>query len=178
MDPVTMFERAATNAASMVGQVRPDQQSNPTPCSEWDVQALVDHMAAGSGYLLAAAGLDPSPAGTDQASYGDAVARCVEVLCRDGVLERSCKSPAGFDWPVRQAAAATAMDQLIHTWDLAVAIGADRQLDAELVDAVSMMFLPDMPELGRTAGLVGPAVAVRADASAQERLLGAMGRRP
>jgi uncharacterized protein (TIGR03086 family) len=178
MDSVTMFERAATNAASMLAQVQPDQRSNPTPCREWDVQALVDHMAAGSGYLLAAAGLNPSPSGTDEVSYRAAVARCVEELGRDGVLERSCRSPAGFEWPIRQAAAATAMDQLIHTWDLAVAIGADRRLDPELVDTVSMMFLPDMPELGRAAGLVGPAVVVPADASGQDRLLAAMGRHP
>jgi hypothetical protein len=40
------------------------------------------------------------------------------------------------------------------------------------------MFLPQMPERGRAAGLVGPAVPVPDDASPQERLLAAMGRRP
>jgi hypothetical protein len=69
------------------------------------------------------------------------------------------------------------MDQLVHTWDLAVAVGGDRVLDPELVEAVVAMFLPQMPEVGRAAGFVGPAVDVGADASAQARLLGAMGRR-
>ena len=87
-------------------------------------------------------------------------------------------SPAGFEWSVAEATAGTAMDQLIHTWDLAVAIGGDRALDAEVVEAVVAMFLPQMPEIGRRAGLVGPEVAVPATASAQSRLLGAMGRRP
>jgi hypothetical protein len=40
------------------------------------------------------------------------------------------------------------------------------------------MFLPQMPEIGRQAGIVGPAVPVPATASAQDRLLGAMGRQP
>ena len=40
------------------------------------------------------------------------------------------------------------------------------------------MFLPAMPGIGRRAGLVGPEVPVPADASAQDRLLGAMGRQP
>ena len=40
------------------------------------------------------------------------------------------------------------------------------------------MFVPQMPEVGRAAGFVGPEVAVAADASAQDRLLGAMGRHP
>ena len=70
------------------------------------------------------------------------------------------------------------MDQPIRTWDLAVAIGADRHLDGDVVDAVVEMFLPLMPDMGRQAGLVGPAVTVPAGASAQDRLLGAMGRNP
>jgi uncharacterized protein (TIGR03086 family) len=175
MDPVTMFERAASGAASMVGQVRPDQTNGPTPCTEWDVQALLDHMAAGTGYLLSAAGVDVMPA---EASYLAAVSRCVEVLRQDGVLERTCLSPAGFEWPIAQAASGTAMDQLVHTWDLAVAIGGERRLDPELVEACVAMFLPDMPNIGRAAGIVGPEVPIPADASAQDRLLGAMGRRP
>jgi hypothetical protein len=87
-------------------------------------------------------------------------------------------SPAGFDWSVADATAGTAMDQLIHTWDLAVAIGGDRTLDMEVVEAVVALFLPRMPEIGRRAGLVGPEVVVPVGASAQSRLLGAMGRNP
>ena len=77
-----------------------------------------------------------------------------------------------------EATAGTAMDQLVHTWDLAVAIDGDRKLDPEIVDAIVAMFLPQMPEIGRQAGFVGPEVAVAANASAQDRLLAAMGRHP
>ncbi|HEY7137286.1 MAG TPA: hypothetical protein VIB48_19680 [Acidimicrobiia bacterium] len=115
MDPVVLFERAATDAADMVERVRPAQRSAPTPCSEWSVG---------------------------------------------------------------EATAGTAMDQVVHTWDLAVAIGGDRRLDPELVEAVVAMFLPQMPDIGRRAGIVGPEVKVPDDAPAQERLLGAMGRTP
>jgi uncharacterized protein (TIGR03086 family) len=173
-----MFERAATGAASMVGQVRPDQRHAATPCAEWEVQALLDHMVAGTGYLLSSAGLEVVAVRTDEASYLAAVTRCVDALRQKGVLDRSCPSPAGFEWPVSQAAAGTAMDQLVHTWDLAVAIGGDRRLDGELVEACVAMFLPEMPNIGRAAGFVGPEVPVPDDAPAQDRLLGAMGRRP
>ena len=87
-------------------------------------------------------------------------------------------SPAGFEWSVAEATAGTAMDQLVQTWDLAVAIGAGRQLDPELVDVIVAMFLPRMPEIGRQAGIVGPEVPVPDDASPQDWLLGAMGREP
>lgn len=177
MDPVTMFERAAGSAATRIAAVQPAERTAPTPCAEWDVDALLEHMAGGPVYLLAALG-QPAPVITDPASYREAVAACTAALREPGALDRRCQSPAGFEWSVAEATAGTAMDQLIHTWDLAVATGADRTLDAEVVDAVVAMFLPQMPEIGRSAGIVGPAVPVPDDAPAQDRLLGAMGRQP
>jgi uncharacterized protein (TIGR03086 family) len=177
-DPVELFDRAASNAVALAAQVRDEQRSAPTPCTEWDVEALLGHMVGGTGYLLAALGIDGSPGTTDAASYRDAVARCVESLRQPGALEIRCMSPAGFEWSVSDATAGTAMDQLVHTWDLAVAIGADKELDPEAVDAIVEMFLPQMPEIGRSAGIVGPEVRVPEAASAQDRLLGAMGRQP
>jgi uncharacterized protein (TIGR03086 family) len=178
MDTVVLFERSASNAASLVGQVTAEQRHAPTPCSEWDVEALVAHLMGGTAYLLGALSVDGEPLATDEASYRAAVVRCVEAARQPGALDRRCMSPAGFEWSIGEAAAGTAMDQLVHTWDLAVAIGADRRLDPELVDAVVAMFLPQMPELGRSAGLVGPEVPMPEDASPQDRLLGAMGRHP
>jgi uncharacterized protein (TIGR03086 family) len=178
MDVVMMFERAATDAASLAEQVQPDQRSAPTPCSEWDVDALVTHMAGGTAYLLNALGFVTTGDARGANSYRAAVAECVAALKAPGALDGRCISPAGFEWSIAEATAGTAMDQLIHTWDLAVAIDGSRTLDPELVDAIVAMFLPQMPEIGRAAGIVGPAVAVPADATAQDRLLGAMGRQP
>lgn len=178
MDPVVMFERAAYGAAAMVERVEPGQGGVPTPCADWDVEALVEHMRGGMDYLGDALGIATARGATGASSYRDAVAVCVAALGSPGALDRRCMSPAGFEWSVAEATAGTAMDQLVHTWDLAVAIGADRRLDAEVVDAVTTMFLPQMPEIGRSAGLVGAEVPVARDASAQDRLLGAMGRHP
>ena len=61
--------------------------------------------------------------------------------------------------------------------EVAHAIRPD-QLDRPTPCTCTEMFLPDMPENGRAAGLVGPAVPVLADAPGQNQLLGAMGRRP
>jgi uncharacterized protein (TIGR03086 family) len=178
MDRVMLFERAATNAVALAEQVQPEQRHAPTPCTEWDVERLLYHMVGGPGYLLTALGIDAPPAETDDGAYRAAVARCIVALHVPGALEGRCLSPAGFEWSIGDATAGTAMDQLVHTWDLAVAIGGDRRLDPELVEAIVAMFLPQMSELGRAAGFVGPEVAVPPDASAQDRLLGAMGRQP
>lgn len=176
MDPITMFDTAATHAAQLARGVRPEQRSLPTPCSEWDVAALLEHMAGGPAYLLGAlevdsATLEPWP---DQT----VVQTCVAALRETGALERRCLSPANFEWSVAEAAAGTAMDQLIHAWDLAVAIGADRTVDPQVAEAIVEMFIPHMPELGRQAGFVGPEIPVPSDGTAADRLLGAMGRDP
>ena len=177
-DPVVLFERAALAAASTIGRVRPNQLSSSTPCTEWDVEALVDHMFGGTSYLLAALEQSAGAARVDEATYREAVERCVDALRRPGALDGRCQSPLGFEWTVAEAAAGTFMDQLVHTWDLSVATGQDPRLDPELAEACVAMFLPHMPEMGRAGGIVGPEVVVPAGATAQDRLLGAMGRRP
>jgi uncharacterized protein (TIGR03086 family) len=176
MDPIALFERAARHAAALARSVRPEQLGLPTPCTEWDVAALLGHMAGGPAYLLGSMGrgAGPGPAWPDEA----VIDACLDALRAPGALERRCPSPAGFEWSVAEAAAGTAMDQLVHGWDLAVAIGEDRTMDPAVTEAIVAMFLPQMPQVGRQAGLVGPAVAVAPGASTQDRLLAAMGRDP
>lgn len=178
MDVVVMFERAASDAAAMVGRVDEEQWHDATPCTEWDVESLVSHMTGGFAYLEAALGAAPSEVALDETSYRAAVQRCVEELRAPGALDRRCMSPAGFEWSVTEAVAGTAMDQVVHTWDLAVAIGADPRLDPEVVATCVTMFLPQMPMVGREAGFVGPEVPVPHDAPPRDVLLGAMGRSP
>src|SRR4051794_18060361 len=120
-----MFERVASDAATVVGCVDEADWHASTPCSEWDVEALVSHMAGGSGCLELALGHVPSPVALDEASYRAATRRCARRLRAPGALGRRCQSPAGFEWSVAEAVCGTAMDQLVHTWDLAVAIGSD-----------------------------------------------------
>jgi uncharacterized protein (TIGR03086 family) len=142
------------------------------------VQQLIDHLISGADYLLAAAtGAEPVPTeGASGTDYRMRVGRVLSALELPGALERVCVSPLGFDWPVADAVAGTFMDVLIHTWDLARATGQDEQLDTRLVEACVAMFVPEMPRRGREAGIVGPEVLAAEGASAQDRLLAAMGR--
>jgi uncharacterized protein (TIGR03086 family) len=179
-DPVMLYRAATDRAIAVVEAVRPEQLGSPTPCTEWTVQLLVDHLVGGTEYLLSAAnGHDPEQhANATAADYRRGVSDVLDALKLPGVMERACISPLGFEWPVSQAVAGTFMDVLIHTWDLARATGQDERLDPGLVDACTAMFLPEMPERGREAGIIGPAVEIGDDASPQDRLLAAMGRHP
>ncbi len=165
-DAMALYRAAADRAMAVVDAVRPQQLASPTPCCEWTVQQLIDHLVGGSEYLMSAA------------DYRRGVGNVVATLQLPSTMEETCLSPLGFEWPLSQAVAGTFMDVLIHTWDLARATGQDEKLDPALVEACTAMFLPDMPERGRAAGIIGPAVDVGDDASPQDRLLAAMGRRP
>jgi uncharacterized protein (TIGR03086 family) len=179
-DPVTLYRAATDRAIAVVEAVKADQLGLPTPCSEWAVQQLIDHLVGGTEYLLSATEhREPAqPTQATSADYRRGVANVLEALKAPGVMEQSCVSPLGFEWPVSQAVAGTFMDVLSHTWDLARATDQDEELDPDLVDACTAMFVPQMPEMGRAAGIVGPAVEVGDDASPQDRLLAAMGRQP
>jgi uncharacterized protein (TIGR03086 family) len=179
-DPVSLYRATTDRAIGVLDAVCPEQLGSPTPCSEWDVQQLIDHLVAGTEYLMSSTeGREPVPlTNATAADFRSGVTNVLVALKAPGVIEKSCISPLGFEWPVLAAVAGTFMDVLIHTWDLARATGQDETLDPALVDACTTMFLPGMPERGRAAGIVGPAVEVGDDASAQDRLLAAMGRRP
>jgi uncharacterized protein (TIGR03086 family) len=180
VDPVDLYRRATARAIDVAHRVEPDQLHDPTPCSAWNVQDLLDHLTGGTDYLLAALEQrEPAPRQVTTADdYEAGVAAVLDGLVASGALDRMCTSPLGFEWPVGQAVAGTFMDVLIHTFDLARATGQDERLDPELVEACIAMFLPDMPERGRHAGIVGPAVTVGPGAMPQDVLLAAMGRTP
>ena len=179
-DPVALFERATTHAANVMSGVSLEKLNDATPCTDWNVQQLIDHMVGGTDYLQAALAGEQPRARADRTveDYRAGLDRLRSSLRDPGALERTCMSPLGFEWSVGHAVAGTFMDALIHSWDLATATGQQATLEPELVDACIALFLPDMPERGRASGLVGPAVHVPDDASPQDRLLAAMGRRP
>ena len=174
---------AAFDAA--VREVRPDQWHLPTPCMDWDVRTLVNHVVGEArwvvplldGRTVADVGdaldgdlLGEDPAAAWRAARDEALgaAGAPEVDTRIVHLSFGDTPAVGY---LRQLTA----DYLIHSWDLAVTIGADDRLEPDLVDAVAAWFSGQAAAY-RGAGAVAAAVPVPEDADAQRRLLGQFGR--
>lgn len=178
-----LLHGAASGFGSRVRAVG-DRWSAPTPDDGWDVRALVNHV---TGELL---WLVPMLAGRTIADVGDRLDG--DILGADPV--------ATWDGAVADAAAAieavdpsstvhlsygdrtsaeylneVGADVLIHTWDLARAVGADERLDPALVDVVAVWFV-DVEPMWRGAGVIAERPAIAADADAQTQLLAAFGR--
>ncbi|MFG3093480.1 TIGR03086 family metal-binding protein [Streptomyces sp. NPDC048202] len=123
--------------------VRPEQWTGPTPCAEWDVQRLVNHMTRGNlnyvalldgGSVAAFLRLRDMDAlhGDPVGAYVRSERECAAASRRPGALARILDHPLG---PVSgaQALAVRTEDATIHAGDLARAIEAPEDLDPGLV---------------------------------------------
>ncbi|SRR5579883_2527 len=186
MDQIEMCQRTLEGAERMVASLRPEDLSKPTPCSEWNVRQLLDHMigvnwrfaAGASGQpQVGAPALDSSPSGDDPAAAYAASARAAIAAWKTpGALERTLNLPFG-QIPGAQAIGFNIADQLVHTWDLAKATGRDRTLDPEVSAAVLERARQAMPAGARSpGGPFGPEQPCPADAPIHDRLAAFLGR--
>ena len=187
------FAVASAGFASRLRLVRPGQWSSPTPCSEWDVRQLANHMTRGNlNYALLVQGGSGAEflrlrevdalGGDPPGSYAASVRTCAAAFGAPGALERVVDYPLGAVTG-RQALAIRIADAVIHTWDLARATGAGDRLDAGLVEWIGANLaeiyagLPETPVAPRTSHrfFAAPEEAP-GGASRQDRLLHLMGR--
>jgi uncharacterized protein (TIGR03086 family) len=186
MDALTdHHRRAASGFARLVASIAPDQWAAPTPCTSWSVRDLVNHLTSEAlwtppllaGRSLAEVGdaFDGDVLGDDPApAHRDAVIAAIDAVDAAD-LDRLVELSFGRV-PARIYVEQLFIDHLVHTWDLARAIGADERLPEDLVAACLAVFAPQEDGY-RAAGVIGPRVATsRTDP--QSRLLAAFGRDP
>jgi uncharacterized protein (TIGR03086 family) len=179
-NPVELYAEAVKKTRSIIGGVKPEQLNSSTPCSEWNVKALIDHLVGGAGFFAASLeGTEPQPpsfsAGA-QAAYDEMTGKVLAAASKPGTLDKSYKTPFG-EMPGSAFMFGAFMDTVIHGWDLAKATGQDTSMNEGHVAVISGAFAPQMDGM-RQAGAFGPAVQVAANASAQDKLIGMMGRKP
>jgi uncharacterized protein (TIGR03086 family) len=182
---VALYQAACEVFNDRIHRVRADQWQLRTPCPDWTVRDLVNHVTVEdmwvphllSGRTMAEIGnaLEGDLLGGDPVRTWDtAVAEARQAASAPGAAETAVHLSYGDD-----TASSYLMqmfsDHLIHAWDLATAIGADQRLPDRLVTACGEWFIEVEPMM-RAAGLIGPRPPVPPDAGAQTRLLAAFGR--
>jgi uncharacterized protein (TIGR03086 family) len=185
IDASELHRRAADAFGARVHAVRDDQWELPTPCSEWNVRQLVNHLVYENrwtapifaGRTIAEVGdrFEGDLLGDDpRAAWDDSAKEAVAAVTEQGATGRTVQLSFG-DVPGSEYAMQLFADHLIHGWDLARAIGADERLDPELVDACARWFA-EMEDGYRSSGAIGPRPETPPGADAQARLLAAFGR--
>jgi uncharacterized protein (TIGR03086 family) len=179
MDPLSQLDQLAPLLAGVVGSISADQLDRPTPCAEFTVQGVLEHMIGGAT-MFAAAYRGETPAEPDLgdvlAGFGPALAGLGAAISAPGALDRTIAAPFG-EVPGDTFARFVVLDGLVHGWDLATATGQPYDPPAELVAAVDDFARHILDPL-RDGHTFAAAVEPAAGASPIERLVTYTGRRP
>jgi len=177
---------AISYALGACAAVAPGEMTRPTPCADWDLAALLAHLAGSMADLESALrtghlDLDPGDPAIPDVDGGDPV----EVL-RDQAanLLSACYSHHGRDrfvlvgglpLPAGVVACTGAVEIAVHGWDVRAARGRGGPIPPAL--AAQMLRLCPLLVAGRE-GLFGAPVHVPSQASPGDRLVAYLGRTP
>ena len=185
IDVLPLFHRALTRYGSLVHEIPDGGWSGSTPCTEWDVRALVNHLAgeirwmvplfdgksvADVGDSLSGDLLGDDPVGAWDRAVDAVIATVDAPGAMEGTIRLSRREITGAGYTTE-----VFTDLAIHGWDLARAIGGDETMDADILQVVDDIMRPVVAEM-KASGAFGPVVTPPEGADAQTRLLAMLGR--
>ncbi len=184
--PAEQLQYQTSTLRTLVAGVQPEQWDNPTPCAEWNVRDVVNHVVGG-GQMFAATFAGQSvevPAGPTPDLVGDDPVAALEGAL--SAFENAANTPDAMDnmvvLPFATLQAQVALDigkfdLLVHCYDIASATGQPFDPpDGVVTEGLQIAQVIIQPEI-RASGSFGPEVAVPADASPLEQMLAFSGRK-
>jgi len=182
------LEASLSVAQGLVAAVRPEQWAAPTPCSAWDVRALVAHLVGGNQRFAAlvsgastleelrgaAAGdvLGDDPVG----AFGNAAEAVLAAFRLPGALDRLVTIPFGTV-PGTVALNLRLTEVLVHSWDLARATSQPVHFDDALVEQEYQFSARSLTQVSPERSPFAAPTDASADSSGLDRLAALLGRR-
>jgi uncharacterized protein (TIGR03086 family) len=179
------LEDVLHTTGAIVAGVKPDQHSLPTPCPDYDVATLVNHIV---GWVTAFAdGASQEPPKTNPASYQvgsdpageyEAAAKRLVAAFRDGAADRDIDLGNGPS-PGSMILGMILMEDIGHGWDLAMATDQPAPYSERSIKAAKAAAKANLkPEYRGPDKSFGDIVEVSDDASPLDELIGLLGRDP
>jgi uncharacterized protein (TIGR03086 family) len=143
MGPIEQLEQILPAVVAVAGAIEPGQLTNATPCAQFVVSDIFDHMVVlGGTFAQLFRGEEPQavaaplrdgrvPAAVFEAAMGD----LLDAIRSPGALERTLVTPVGT-MPGEAFARLVAFDGLVHGWDLARSTGQALVVPDDVVAAV------------------------------------------
>ncbi|CAN5271575.1 TIGR03086 family metal-binding protein [soil metagenome] len=185
----TLVAAAAAPTENVVRRIRVDQLDAPTPCSEFAVRDLVNHLLFWGPALEGAGRKEPvAPTGPDErsvdlsrddwaAALESQIDRIVEAWGDQRAWEGTTRFGSPEEVPASMIGGMACTELVLHGWDLARATGQEPDWGEEVAAFVDRELTRTAAQ-GREMGIYGPAVAVPDTATTLERALGLSGRDP
>lgn len=183
------FDPPVRQLRALLLGVTDEDLTAPTPCPDWPVAALLDHLMGLSWVFAQAArkltddatgGPPPQPSAADlPPHWRSRMPVMLEELAtawKDPAAWTGTAQAGGVTMPAAEMGVVAMNELIMHSWDLAQATGQEFAADPRILEAL-VEFLSRTPAEG-TPGLFGPVVAVEAEADLLEQALGLAGRDP
>jgi uncharacterized protein (TIGR03086 family) len=182
-NPVDQLSEALEGTGELVAAVSGEQWGIPTPCTEWNVRDLVNHLVRGNRMFAVIVNgetaPDPRPGdvlGDDPvAAYGSAAELVVAAFGRPGALDRVVTVPFGTV-PGIVALHLRMTEALVHGWDLARATGQQTGFPDDIVEQELAFTAGKLADIPPDRSPFGPPRPVADDAPAIDRLAACLGR--
>lgn len=184
------FFRSYENAAEIVSGISRDQLGAPTPCSDYDVAALIDHIV-GAAHRAVSVGRGEALTGDEfpHVDLSDAPDQLLEAekearaaWADDSTLVTTTTMPWGEAYTGAVLVDMYLAELAAHAWDLAAATGQVGRLDADLagpaLQGAQSMLKPEYRNLMEPGSPFGSEVEPPPDATDWERMAAFMGRNP
>ncbi len=179
-----LFRRAIKVSSGIVEQVEKRHFTNETPCSEWNLKALTNHMLSELSWAPdCLAGKTVSEVGDKYSgdllgdnhwqNWQSAAKRALKAAERLDLNQIVHLSYGDFS--AKYYLRELADDLLIHSWDLAQGLNCSLWLDTEVLQVINDNISPRQAEL-EASGMFGVSIQPPKGADLQERVLGLVGR--
>jgi uncharacterized protein (TIGR03086 family) len=178
------YRRVSGRFTEVAAAVPDDAWARPSPCAGWDARAVVRHNVEMSAFILSlidralpadAPSVDADPLGAWQAARAS-----VQAALDDPAVAAQVHKPhvhLGQGPWINAVNMVLSSDLVIHTWDLARAVGRAERLDPDEVRGFWTGLAHFDEAVLRQPEVFGPALEPPADADEQTKLLAFLGRK-
>ncbi|HEX4434367.1 MAG TPA: TIGR03086 family metal-binding protein [Acidimicrobiales bacterium] len=185
VDSIEALEQAWATGAALVADVGEEGLQIPSPCDGWDIRALLNHTLAEAEMMTLV-----NQGGVSTSEYGDLVGEAPELTAywaqagRDNMAswrESGLQGERTYFYGTFPAPASVVINLgeiVVHTWDLAGALGQDFTIDPDHAGLIYGLYSSFPLDGLRAGGQLGPAIDVGEDAPMADRMLGLLGRKP
>lgn len=178
--PLALHEGALDATSRVIARLRPEHLALPTPCDEWDVRLLIEHLIAGNDMFARAVtgGASGPSVGDPFEDYARSTEAVRQAWREPGAMDRDVTVAFGT-FPGHAAVRMHFVDHLVHGWDLAKATGQGTTIDPLLAIAAYEEMTAALDPSSRGPGMpFAPEVPCSSDAPVDERLVAFLGRQP